>query len=124
MSPPCTNVTLLGIVGVWVGWLVRGRAPSCRSGPPRWSAAAAGALVSVPAAALVFTALFTVGGQVPVPLESLAVAMVGVHTLIGVGEAVITALAVSSIVAVRPDLVYGARRALAQRTTIREEVAA
>ena len=59
------------------------------------------------------------------PLESLAVAMVGVHTLIGVGEAVITALAVSSIVAVRPDLVYGARRALAQRTlTIREEVAA
>ena len=38
--------------------------------------------------------------------------MVGWHVLIGVGEAVITGLAVGSIVAVRPDLVYGARRVL------------
>ena len=114
-------------MGVWVGWLafvgVRAVLPKRpasvvpRGGGRRTGLGACGALV--------FTALFTVGGQVPVPLESLAVAMVGVHTLIGVGEAVITALAVSSIVAVRPDLVYGARRALAQRTlTIREEVAA
>lgn len=122
-----TNVTLLGIVGVWVGWLVfvGVRAVLPKRPASVVPAAAAGALVSVPAAALVFTVLFAVGGQVPVPLERLAVAMVGVHTLIGVGEAVITALAVSSIVAVRPDLVHGARRALAQRTlTIREEVAA
>ena len=41
--------------------------------------------------------------------------MLGVHVLIGLGEAVITFLAVGSIVAVRPDLVYGARRLLAQR---------
>jgi cobalt/nickel transport system permease protein len=42
--------------------------------------------------------------------------MLGWHVLIGVGEAVITLLAVGSIVAVRPDLVYGARRVLARRT--------
>ena len=35
--------------------------------------------------------------------------MVGVHTLIGIGEGIITGLTVSSVLAVRPDLVYGAR---------------
>jgi cobalt/nickel transport system permease protein len=53
--------------------------------------------------------------------------MVSVHVLIGIGEAIITGLAVSSIVAVRPDLVYGARRVLAApelvlRTTDRRSV--
>ena len=36
-------------------------------------------------------------------------AMVGVHVLIGIGEAVITGLTVAAVLAVRPDLVYGAR---------------
>ena len=35
--------------------------------------------------------------------------MVGVHVLIGIGEGVITALTVGAVLAVRPDLVYGAR---------------
>ena len=35
--------------------------------------------------------------------------MGGVHTLIGIGEGVITALTVSVVLGVRPDLVYGAR---------------
>ena len=35
--------------------------------------------------------------------------MVGVHVLIGIGEAVITALTVGAVIAVRPDLVHGAR---------------
>jgi cobalt/nickel transport system permease protein len=34
--------------------------------------------------------------------------MVGVHTLIGVGEGVITALTVGVVLGVRPDLVDGA----------------
>jgi cobalt/nickel transport system permease protein len=34
--------------------------------------------------------------------------MIGVHALIGIGEGIITALTVSSVLAVRPDLVYGA----------------
>ena len=46
---------------------------------------------------------------------TLVTAMVGVHVLIGIGEAVITGLAVGSVVAVRPDLVYGARPVLVQR---------
>ena len=42
----------------------------------------------------------------------------GVHVLIGIGEAAITALAVGSIVAVRPDLVYGARPVLEKRELV------
>ncbi|MEZ5096913.1 MAG: hypothetical protein R2731_12835 [Nocardioides sp.] len=40
------------------------------------------------------------------------------HSLIGAGEAAITFLIVSAVVAVRPDLVYGARRLLAARTLV------
>ena len=40
---------------------------------------------------------------------TVAAAMVGVHVLIGIGEGVITALTVGAVLAVRPDLVYGAR---------------
>ena len=51
------------------------------------------------------------GSAAPPPIEvgTVAAAMGGVHVLIGIGEAVITALTVSSVLAVRPDLVYGAR---------------
>jgi cobalt/nickel transport system permease protein len=35
--------------------------------------------------------------------------MVGVHVLIGIGEAFITALTVGAVFAVRPDLVRGVR---------------
>jgi cobalt/nickel transport system permease protein len=44
--------------------------------------------------------------------------MIGVHVLIGIGEATITALTVGAVVAVRPDLVYGAR-GLQQRLKLR-----
>ena len=77
--------------------------------------AAVAALVSVPVAALVFTWLYAIGGEASIPLSSLLSAMLGWHVLIGIGEAVITGLAVGAVVAVRPDLVYGARRVLAAR---------
>ncbi len=113
-----TNIFLMGIVTVLVGWAVF-RAVQLVL-PKRVAsvapAAAAGALVSVPVAALFFVGLYAVGGTVDIPLASLTAAMLGVHTLIGIGEAVITFLAVGSIAAVRPDLVYGARRVLAARS--------
>ncbi|MFF9781556.1 energy-coupling factor ABC transporter permease [Streptomyces nigrescens] len=69
----------------------------------------AAALLSVPAAAVAFTALYAVGGTADVPIGKVFTAMVGVHLLIGIGEAAITALTVGAVIAVRPDLVYGAR---------------
>ncbi|MFH9658525.1 energy-coupling factor ABC transporter permease [Streptomyces sp. NPDC017248] len=67
------------------------------------------ALVSVPAAAVAFTLIYAVGGTTDVSLGKVATAMIGVHVLIGIGEAVITALTVGAVIAVRPDLVHGAR---------------
>lgn len=106
-----TNVTLIAVVAVWVGYgvfrLVQAIRPQSRRLIP--FAAGIGALVSVPAAALVFTGLWAVGGAAPIDLGLLATTMLGWHTLIGIGEAVITFLAVSAILAARPDIVYAAR---------------
>ncbi|MFJ9834556.1 energy-coupling factor ABC transporter permease [Streptomyces sp. NPDC101169] len=76
------------------------------------------ALVSVPAAAVAFTLMYAVGGTTDVSIGKVATAMIGVHVLIGLGEAVITALTVGAVVAVRPDLVHGAR-GLRQRLRLR-----
>ena len=121
-----TNITLMAIVGVVVGWFVFRVVQSVL--PKRLSmvppAAAVAALVSVPVAASVFTLLFAIGGQAPVDTVKVFVAMVGWHTVIGIGEAVITGLVVASVVAARPDLCYGARRVLGERELeIRTQVA-
>lgn len=76
------------------------------------------ALVSVPAAAVAFTLIYAIGGTTDVSIGKVATAMVGVHVLIGIGEAVITALTVGAVIAVRPDLVHGAR-GLRQRLQLR-----
>lgn len=112
-----TNVTLMGLVGVWVGWLVfraaRAVLPKTLTSVP--VAAAVGAAVSVPVAAVVFTALFAVGGTAPVDTGAVFVAMVGWHTVIGLGEAAITGLVVTAVIGSRPDLVHGARDLMQSR---------
>lgn len=110
-----TNVTLMALVGVAAGWLLF-RAlqvvlPKRTASVP--VAAAVAALISVPIVAAVFTLLFAVGGEAPIELSKVLTAMLGWHSLIGIGEAAITGLVVASIVSVRPDLVHGARRFVA-----------
>ena len=122
-----TNIDLMGLVTVVVGWTVFKALQAVL--PKRLSmvapSAAVAALVSVPVAASAFVLLYAVGGTVDIPLGSLTTAMVGVHVLIGIGESVITFLAVASIVAVRPDLVHGARPVLEKRELVlHHEVAA
>jgi cobalt/nickel transport system permease protein len=122
-----TNITLMALVGVWVGWgvfrLVTTLLPKKLASIP--VAGAVAGFVSVPSAALTFAALFAIGGTVPVPAETVALAMGSVHLLIGIGEALITAAAVSAVLAVRPDLVYGARGlVLTAPLQIKEEVTA
>jgi cobalt/nickel transport system permease protein len=112
-----TNITLMGLVGVLAGWLVfRGLQAVL---PKRVAlvapVAAVAAFASVPVTALAFVALYSLGGTAPIPLETLTAAMLGWHALIGVGEGIITALVVGSVVAVRPDLVHGARRVTESR---------
>ena len=113
-----TNITLFSVVAVGTGWLVfRGLQVVLpkRIGLVPFLAGVA-AFVSVPVTAAAFVGLFAVGGQAPVSLGAVLTTMIGWHVVIGLGEALITALVVSSVVATRPDLVRGARPLLAQRT--------
>jgi len=109
-----TNVTLMSMTTVLVGY---GLFVALTKVLPRTRGSVIGAsfvsgLVSVPASALLFVGLYAVGGTADIPLDTLAAAMLGVHLLIGIGEGLITAVAVSSVLAVRPDLVRGARHLL------------
>ncbi|MER7171496.1 energy-coupling factor ABC transporter permease [Streptomyces mesophilus] len=105
------NITVMGVVTAVVAYaLFRGLLkvlPKKRRSVTVASFVAA--LVSVPAAAAAFVLVYAVGGTTEVPLGTVFTAMVGVHTLIGIGEAAITAATVGAVIAVRPDLVHGAR---------------
>ena len=48
------------------------------------------------------------GASAPVPFDRVFAAMVSTHVLIGIGEAVITGLTLSAVLASRPDIVHGA----------------
>ena len=122
-----TNITLMALVGAGVGWVVFSGARRVLPGRIGMIAPAAGvaALVSVPAAALAFTFLFSIGGTAPIETDKLVTAMLGWHTVIGIGEAVITVLVVGTVTATRPDLVYGAKPLLdARELEIRGDVEA
>jgi cobalt/nickel transport system permease protein len=105
------NVVLMAMVTAAVGWLVfRGllKVLPYRRGTVMASAFTA-AFLSVPASALAFVGFYLIGGTTDVSMSAVLSAMVGVHVLIGIGEGLITALTVGSILAVRPDLVAGVR---------------
>lgn len=106
-----TNIVLMGMVTVVAGWVItRALAavlPKSKGG--FLGAVGASAFLSVPLAALLFVGLYAVGGAVDLSLGAVAGAMLGVHVLIGIGEALITLAVVGAVLAARPDLVHGAR---------------
>jgi cobalt/nickel transport system permease protein len=104
------NVLNMALVGAFAGYgvflLARRLLPATRTGIAAASGVAA--LVSVVLASAAFTLEYAIGGTGGASLDRVAGAMLGVHLLIGIGEALITALTVSTVLAVRPDLVHGA----------------
>jgi cobalt/nickel transport system permease protein len=109
-----TNITLMAVVALGAGYLVfRGLVAVLPQRPASVPPAAAlGALVSVPVAAAAFTLFFALGGNTPLDTGDVLTAMVGWHTLIGIGEAFVTGLVVAAVMGARPDLVHGARHLL------------
>jgi cobalt/nickel transport system permease protein len=105
------NVVNMAAISAWGGYLLfltlRMILPRARSSIVAASGIAAG--LSVPLAALGFTLQYAIGGNDATSVSTVAAAMVGTHLLIGIGEGIITAMTVSAVMAVRPDLVYGAR---------------
>jgi cobalt/nickel transport system permease protein len=101
------NMAVVTSLGGWAAFrAVRRLLPATRSGVTIASAFAG--FASVLLSAISFSLLWLFGASAPVPFDRVFAAMVGVHTLIGVGEALITAGVIAAVLAVRPDLVRGA----------------
>lgn len=102
------NMSLVGAIGGYAVFkAVRVVLPRAKSGVV--VAAGIAAAISVVLAAIAFTVEYALGGEGAASTRTVLTAMVGVHTLIGIGEGIITALTVGLVLSVRPDLVYGAR---------------
>ena len=114
------NLFNMAIVGVWVGYaiflLVRKIMPKKKASIA--VAAAVAGFVSVPAAAAGFVLQYAVGSTATYSTSTVLTAMISTHILIGIGEAVITFLTVSAVLASRSDLVFG-YKADAQELEIR-----
>jgi cobalt/nickel transport system permease protein len=104
------NIVNMALVTAWGGYagflLLRRALPATRTGATISAGVAAG--ISVVLASLAFVVEYAVGGNGGASVGTVIAAMVGVHTLIGIGEGIITALTVGVVLGVRPDLVYGA----------------
>jgi cobalt/nickel transport system permease protein len=100
------NILNMGVIGaLGVGGLMLAARRLVRSRTAFLAVAAGGAWLAVMAAAAATSLELAVSGTVP--LATVLPAMLGVHALIGVGEAVVTVAAVSAVLATRPDLLAG-----------------
>ena len=103
------NIFNMSIIGVWVGYgiflLVRKIMPKKKASIA--VAAAIAGFISVPAAAAGFVMQYAVGATATYETSTVLTAMISTHILIGVGEAIITFLTVSAVLASRSDLVFG-----------------
>ena len=101
------NVLNMGVIG---GVVVGGLMLAARRALPNTRAVllgvtAAGAWLAVVAGATACAVELAVSGTVP--LATVLPAMLGVHAVIGAGEAAITVAAVGAVLATRPDLIHG-----------------
>jgi cobalt/nickel transport system permease protein len=104
------NIINMALVTAWGGYavflLLRRAMPASKTSVTVSAGIAAG--ISVVLASLAFVVEYAIGGTGGASVGTVLAAMVGVHTLIGIGEGIITALTVGVVLGVRPDLVYGA----------------
>ncbi len=105
------NVVNMALVGAFGGYVVFAGLKRVlgRSSSGVTLAAGLAAVTAPVLAAIAFSVQYALGGNDAVSVGTVAGAMIGVHLLIGIGEGIITALAVGSVLTMRPDLVYGAR---------------
>lgn len=102
------NITNMALVGTALGYLVALalRRFAARSRPGLLTTAFVAGFVNTVAAAAGFLVEYAIGGAAGYSVATAAVAMIGIHCLIGIGEGVITALTVGAVSGVRPDLVH------------------
>jgi cobalt/nickel transport system permease protein len=105
------NIVNMAFVGALGGYVIFRGVRMVLPRSPRAVVVASGIAsgLSVVLASIAFTVEYAIGGTGNASLSTVFGAMAGVHTLIGIGEGIITALAVGAVLAVRPDLVDGAK---------------
>ncbi|HEX7303599.1 energy-coupling factor ABC transporter permease [Lentzea sp.] len=115
------NVTNMALIGTATGFLVavalRKLAERGKGGLA--AVAFVSAFVNTLLASTGFIVEYAVGGVGGVEIGKVALLMWGLHALIGIGEGLITAVTVTSVAAIRPDLVYllkGSRKPLEVRS--------
>ncbi len=105
------NVFNMSVIGVWVGYgaflLAKKFLPKNKSSIT--VAAFVAGIISVPAAAAGFVLQYAIGGTATFSVSAVLAGMISTHVLIGIGEGIISALAVGAVMASRSDLVYGYR---------------
>lgn len=105
-----TNLALLGTAaGIGVALLLRRFATRGRR--ELLAVTFVAALASTVLAATGFVLQYAIGGAGGPSLGTVAVSILAVHVLIGIGEGLITALTVGAVASARPDLVYLLRSA-------------
>lgn len=113
------NVFNMSLVGVWFGYgaflLLKKLLPKSKASIA--IAAGVAGLVSVPAAAAGFVAQYAIGANATFSVMTVLSAMISTHFIIGIGEALITFVAVGAVMASRPDLVYGFKGTVARLET-------
>lgn len=100
-----TNIFNLGIIPCYLGGglfaVLAGKSPSSRR---LYVAVFAATLVGMVAGAAMVPLEVWMSGRLTVPLADFAAVMVGLHVLVGLGEAIITFLVIGYVVRVRPQL--------------------
>jgi cobalt/nickel transport system permease protein len=101
------NILNMGVIGVWVGWVLTETLQRLFGGSKGRLPLAAGiaAGVSVVVAAIACAIELALSGTAPVAI--ILPAMTGVHILIGIGEGVITGGVLTYLATARPDLLPG-----------------
>jgi cobalt/nickel transport system permease protein len=101
------NIVNMGVAGALVtgGVMLAARRVLPRRRGVLLAVAGTGAWLSVLAGALGTSVCLALSGTIP--LDTVLPAMLGVHMVIGLGEAAITVAAVSALMATRPDLIGG-----------------
>jgi cobalt/nickel transport system permease protein len=115
------NVTNMALIGTAAGFVVavalRKLAERGKGGLA--TVAFVSAFVNTVVAATGFIVEYAIGGAGGVEIGKVALLMWGLHALIGIGEGLITAVTVTSVASIRPDLVYllrGSRKPLEVRS--------
>lgn len=105
------NVLNIAVVPAFGGWALfrafRRLVPRDAAGVV--AATALAALASVPLSAMAFSLEWLFGASAPVAFDTVFASVVGVHVLIGIGEAVLTAMVIAAVLASRPDVVAATR---------------